>query len=633
MSQQKLYVPIYANLFPKYQEQYLKDFKECGAKAVFLAVGFPLCKEDQEEQLQYVKQSVPVLEAAGFEAYVWMNSFGFGIPLTEQEEQISATFTKITDLDGKNGGSAFCPTSSDFMAFYRGFVQDLIRAGAKAIVLDDDLCLNIRPGLGCVCDEHLRRIGEILGKPVTREELKEKVFTGDTNEYRAAWCKAMGDSMRDFCCSVREAADSVDPSVRVGFCSGYTSWDQECADPVELTRILAGNTRPFLRYTAAPYWEYTYRFPWQPEAHIVEFARQQMEWCKDVDDVDLFTEIDSYPRPCPNVPAFALESFDFMTGAAAAPDRLKYLFDYVSSPEYERGYIKAHLRNRDLIQEVSELLGPLPASGIYVHETKNKFEQMSFPEEFSDKKQIMRTVSYSSASALLCANTIPVTYENHGGVTAAFGDAGRTVALTQKAYILDIAAADELMKRGVDVGILSHTPARRGSSEYFCKEDDRIRIEDGTSKGFVKAILAPKAQVQSKFFDDMPASYVYENGQGMKFLVFLFRGDFIGSNYEIASSYYRREQIIDFCRDVGLQLPVACKKMPKLHVICKETDTHLGVAFCNYGNDLLDEPLFETACTYTEVKTFGCDGQPEENGFRLAEIPPRSFGAFLLKKG
>ncbi|MBQ1965225.1 MAG: hypothetical protein II348_00935, partial [Clostridia bacterium] len=564
--------------------------------------------------------------------YVWMNSFGFGSPLPEDEKKITETFTKITDLNGKTGDSAFCPTSSDFMDFYCDFVKNLVHAGAKAIVLDDDLCLNIRPGLGCVCDEHLRRIGEILGKPVTREELRDKVFAGEANEYRAAWCKVMGDTLKDFCRSVRKAVDSVDPSVRVGFCSGYTSWDEECADPVDLTRILAGNTKPFLRYTAAPYWEYTYRFPWQPEAHIVEFARQQFHWCKDVDDVDLFTEIDSYPRPCGNVPAFALESFDFMTGAAAAPDRLKYLFDYISSPQYERGYFNAHMRNRDLIGEVSELLGPLPAAGIYVHETKNKFEQMTFPAEFTDKKQIMRTVSYSSASALLSANAIPMTYENNGGVTAAFGDSGRTVSLSQKAYIIDIAAAEELMKRGVDVGILSYEPAARNSVEYFYKEDDFIRIEDGASQGFVKATLAPSAQVQSEFFKDMPASYVYENDQGMKFLVFLFRGDFIGSTYEISSSYYRREQIIDFCNAVGQPLPVSCKRTPKLHIICKETDTHLGVAFCNYGNDLFDAPLFETACTYTEAQTFGCNGQLEEKGFRITEIPPRTFGAFLLKK-
>ena len=50
MSSQKLYVPIYANLFLKHQEQYLKDFKQCGAKAVFLAVGLPIRKKDQEEQ-------------------------------------------------------------------------------------------------------------------------------------------------------------------------------------------------------------------------------------------------------------------------------------------------------------------------------------------------------------------------------------------------------------------------------------------------------------------------------------------------------------------------------------------------------------------------------------------------------
>lgn len=628
---QALYVPIMGSIFHKYPAETLASLKAAGADDIFYVGTFPYKEEEYAESINTIRADLPVLNEAGYSVGIWLQSLGFGQPLSEESKKY-LPFRKITTPTGKTMDSAFCPTDENFVAFYCGFIQDIIRAGAKKIMFDDELCLNIRPGLGCACDEHMRRFCEEVGEDISRDQVYELVFAGEPNRYRAAWAKVMGDSMKDFCKALRKAADEIDPSVRLGFCSGYTSWDLEGADALELTEIFAGNNEPFLRYSSAPYWEYTNRFPWQPEGHIVEFCRQQIAWCKDRTDIDLFIENDTYPRPRTNVPSFASESYDFMLSAASAPGQLKYLLDYVSSPGYEQGYLNAHLRNRDLIHSVAEAMGTLPAAGIYVHEDMRKFTEMTLPAPFSGEKQVMRTVSFSSASALLSANSIPVTYENQGGITAAFGDSGRTVPLSQKAYIIDIAAAEELMKRGVDVGIISYQPAARGSSEYFYKADDSIRIEDGTGKGFVKAILAPAAQVQSEFVQGMPSSYVYENGQGMKFLVFLFRGDFIGSNYEISSSYYRQEQIIDFCRSVGDQLPVCSRKNPNLHIICKETDDVLAVAYCNYGNDLIENPFFQVAGEYASAQTFGCSGKMEEDGFRVDHIPARTFGAFLLKK-
>jgi len=628
---QKLFVPVMGSVFHQYPEQTLRDLKAAGADQVFYACGFPYALGEKERMLTWAKTDLPRLKAEGFEPCVWINAFGFGGPLSEESRQL-LPFQKITAPNGKTLDSAFCPTDPAFTEYYCKFVQELLQAGAETILLDDDLCLNVRPGLGCACDGHLRRLREELKEEISREEIYEKVFTGEANRYRRAWAKVMGDSLKEFCITLRKAVDEINPSARMGFCSGYTSWDLEGADALELTDLLAGKNKPLLRYSAAPYWEYTRRFPWEPEGHIVEFCRQQIQWSRHRADVELFTENDTYPRPRTNVPAFAAESFDFMTSADSAPNQLKYLFDYVSSPDYERGYLNAHLQNRDLIRTVGERLGSLPAAGVYVHDTMRKFTEISLPTPFCGEKQVMRSVSFSAASALLSANGIPVTYEDHGGVTAAFGDGGRTVPLHQKAYILDLPAALELQKREIDVGLISAVPASRGGTEYFRKPADFIRISDRTEEGFVRAELSPKAKVESEFSPGMPSSYRYVNGRGMKFLVLLFRGDFVCSSQEIAASYYRQEQIADFCREGG-SLPVFCPKHPKLHLICKETEEVLAMAYCNYGNDPIEEPFFETAVPLGDGETFGCEGTPEQGGVRLAGIPARSFGAFrYLKK-
>jgi hypothetical protein len=86
----------------------------------------------------------------------------------------------------------------------------------------------------------------------------------------------MGDSLRDFARKMRESADKVDPSIRMGFCSGYTSWDLEGADAIELTKIFAGDNKPFLRYTGAPYWVPQVRFKGQSLQTIVERIVQEI---------------------------------------------------------------------------------------------------------------------------------------------------------------------------------------------------------------------------------------------------------------------------------------------------------------------------------------------------------------------
>lgn len=625
----KLFVPIMRGLMEKYFEDYLRDLKRIDADAVFYACGFPYDEGEQEEICAELQRMLPRLEKAGYPTGVWINGFGFGSPLTDGQKS-RFPYTRITSPTGKVTDSAFCPTDGAFTAYYCSFVQNLIRAGAKRIMIDDDLCLNIRPGLGCACDEHLRRFRAEVGEEIDRDEIFDLVFTGEASRYRRAWIKVMGDSMKDFCRAVRRAADEIDGTVELGFCSGYTSWDGEGADALELTGILAGKNAPFLRYSCAPYWNYTGRFPWEPEGHIVEFCRQQIRWCNDR-EIELFTENDTYPRPRANVPAFAAESFDFMTAADSGPHQLKYLFDYVSSPAYERGYLDAHLKNRDQIGDVARILGPMPSAGVYVHDPMRKFEDMTLPTPFCGEKQILRTVSFSAAASLLAANGIPVTYDDHGGVTAAFGDGGRTVDLDRKAYIIDLPAAEELQKRGMDVGLISMAPAERGGTEYFVKADDSVRIEDRCREGFVKALLSPAATVESGFAPDMPSSYRYRNEAGAEFLVFLFRADFISHVHEIASSYYRQAQIADFCREAG-HLPIFCPKHPGLYLICKETKDALAVAYCNYSDDPIENPLFETAVPLGDGITLGCEGKSEEGGFRLTGIPARSFGAFWCVK-
>ncbi|MBR4442169.1 MAG: hypothetical protein IKS52_02715, partial [Clostridia bacterium] len=499
------------------------------------------------------------------------------------------------------------------------------------------LCLNIRPGLGCACERHMSLFHRRVGTPVERESLKRLVYSGAPTAYRRAWLDLMGETLSDFCRAMRRAADEVDPGIRMGFCAGYTSWDMEGADALALARILAGGTRPFLRLSGAPYWAEMRRFPGQTMPHIVEFTRMQQSWCEAA-DVDFFAENDSYPRPRYRIPAAYMESFDFCMAAAGCPQQLKYMMDYFSRPDYEAGYLRAHLRHRDTIRETAEVMAGLPDAGVYVHEDMRRAAGMALPEEATDS-HIMRAASFSAASALLSGLGLATAYRNGGGVAAAFGDSGRTVPLSgQKGYILDAPAALEMARRGVDTGILSAEPLDAAPAyEFFPEFDDRIELNWLDTTGgslFYRAALKENAEVLSVFRDrgDLcPASYFYVNAEGTPFLVLLFRADTVLAGGSLFRSYYRQAQLIDAARRMGAPLPAVVRREPGAYLLCRTNGRRLGVALCNFSLDEMIRPRVELAGEWKTARFIGCEGSMNGREIVLSDVRPYGFAGIMLE--
>ena len=632
----KLSIPVMNDDFSKYPERYIKQFKKSGAQFVFLSLRRTFDSELIEKQLQSLKENIKLLSSEDFEVGFWTQSLGFGVPLTESEQKL-ADFTKIRGLDGNVAGDAFCPTDPRYTEYHRNIVIGAAKAGARYIMLDDDLCLNVRPGLGCTCEKHLELYEKKIGRPVTLEEIRGLVYKNNScSEDRQKWLDCMGETLVDFCRTMRQAVDSVDPTIRMGFCAGYTSWDLEGIDAISLTKVLAGGTRPFLRLTGAPYWAEMRRFPGQTMHHIVEFTRMQQSWCE-AEDIDFFTENDSYPRPRYRIPASYLETFDFCMTASGCSEQLKYMFDYCSNPEYEEGYLKAHLHNRNVIDKVEKITENLSDEGIYVYEPMRKTAKMRLPER-TYEDHIMRACSFSYAAEMLSGLGISTTYHEHDGVTASFGASGQTVPTNKKGYILDIESALALQERGIDTGLLSAVPAKeRATFEYFKNNNDRIQLDwlDTTWETlFFNAKIKDNAQIMSEFQckkESYPASYYYVNDEGTPFLVFTFRADTMATGGSLFRSYYRQAQLIETIEAMGTKLPAVIKKEPGAYLICRSGDGQLAVAICNFSLDPIYTPHIKLAKEWKNAEFIGCNGTLKNNELELSDIHPYGFAAVLLK--
>lgn len=637
-------VPIMnENVNSETREATLQQIREIGAFRVWIASSQEILFGGADtEHYRQLKVNIDYFKAAGYEVGVWINSYGFGGPLTKERAQIAKNWTRITSLaqDAEPvENAAFCPEDPEFVAAFCRQIRDIAALKPDLIMLDDDLCLSVRPGIGCFCPRHMKLLEEKTKQPLgDKNRLAEMMFTHGRNLFRDCWLSVMKKTHINFCTKVREALDEVDPTIRMGFCAGYTSWDIEGADALTLTKILAGDTKPFLRFTSAPYWVTVgrNRFPGMKLNMVIEHARQQEVWCRD-SGVEIFNENDTYPRPRYHVPASYAECFDLATRASGGMGSLKYLIDYHSTPEYETGYIKHHKRNAPLAKWIEDHFADKRADGVQIYRPMQTIREYIFPAKFQrtysgGEKDVMRRV-FAPEIAMLTQLSIPVRYEEPTqapAYAAAFGGDIRYVPKDRfpKNMIIDLPAARLLKREEVDVGLLSEEPANDQGAECFClpgHTPERVTITyprvfrpGYLGSGYFRCELSPKAQIQSWFTDAegnrIPASYVYHNGT-TRFLVLLADMDTLGQSCSVSSSYARQKQILEF---MDHKYP-SIENEPDVYTLCKynEDETCAAVLFANLSSDTLFDFDIHLGKPCKSVKGFGLEGILSEDGMHF----------------
>ncbi len=258
---------------------------------------------------------------------------------------------------------AFCPLGERFKNDFCTWIKNVAECGPDIIMLDDDFRLDMRTGdFGCFCDLHMVKIEEELGEKITKEQLKPYLISGSKNKYRSAWIKVQNNSMVSFAKALREALDSVSPQIRLGVCSCY-NWGYIH----DVTNVMAGNTKPFIRLIGAPYWE-------EPLGVLTELQRTEANWCKNC-GYEVFAEGDVYPRPRFGCSSSRLECYDMILRASGETDGiLKYMLDYVSHPYYETGYIDNMVKNMPLYDEIDKHFSDKKCVGVRPYNVMNLHE-------------------------------------------------------------------------------------------------------------------------------------------------------------------------------------------------------------------------------------------------------------------
>ena len=82
-----------------------------------------------------------------------------------------APFTRFLGVKDGEEKNVYCPLDENFRAHFKGVVKRIAEAKPKAIMLDDDFRLLMRPGNGCACKLHMAEFERRTGKRWSRDEM------------------------------------------------------------------------------------------------------------------------------------------------------------------------------------------------------------------------------------------------------------------------------------------------------------------------------------------------------------------------------------------------------------------------------------------------------------------------------
>lgn len=617
----KVSVPVInSNLKQLGREKILEQIKRFDAERVFISLdNLELDDEKRKKSLEELKDNCAFFKKEGFEVGSWNWTFWV---------KNNKTFRNMRSINGKEISNFMCPSDEAYVKFVSEYVKDIAACSVDLIQLDDDFRYAFLEGSTCcLCDGHIALINELTGDNSTREELEKYITTGGKNKYRDAYLKANGDCFRKFAKAIRSAVDEVDPTIRISVCSCMSSWDIDGTDAYELATILAGNTKPLVRLIGAPYW--AVKKNWGNSLQdVIELERMESSWTRK-GEIEIMAEGDCYPRPRSSCPASFLEGFDTAIRVSGCTDGIiKYGIDYFSNPDYETGYAKYHEDNRELYREIYNAFSEKTSVGVRVYESMKKVSDMVMPTKVNSNVDIS-SLFFSKAARVLAYNTIPTTYEGQGVCGIVFDENARNLPLSalDNGLILDIAAAEILAVRGVDVGIEMIGEKTAGEVETFKKDGNKI-LATGSIVYDIK--LNKGAEILSEIstsLGDLPFAVRYENDDKNRFLI-LNINTRMGSDH-VLKHYAVSKQLSEQIEWLGgRKLPAYVYGNPAMYIQCKENGNSLAVGLWNFFADTAFSPEVHFERTYSSIKFINCAGRLEKNKVYLSDIAPYGFAGF-----
>lgn len=653
-----VWVPVMNRKLTDIQKKKLiEQLKRFNPETVMLVFWRVLYNEaDRAKEKAIFTENKEFIEKAGFNVGAWLApTIGYGSAHNERDNQ--APFTHLKRFDCTDIGDAYCLLDEKFADDFCTLIKTIASTGVDKIMFEDDFTFTggkaSPQNSTCCCEKHMERYSSIIGENVEPNNLCELIYKNGNNKYRKAWFEMQGEIFSEFCAKIEKAAHSVNPKLRIGLSANSSSYIQEGIGVDKLAKIIAGNTKPFIRLTGAPYWQNLPLY-----STNIEAIRVQTEWCEE--GIDLYSEGDTFPRPRYWVSGNKLEMYDMIIRAdGATAGTLKYMLDYNSAADYETGYVDRHLKNSECYTEIERRFKG-DTVGLRIFEYPRLLETLEFGEDYPLEKYGSYGFLPLISQQFTGDNSLPTTYSDCGGASLVFGENASFIddKMLSGGLILDAAAAKILHKKGIDVGFKSYKRVASPTSEYFNEYSEQVTATTYDSSVFYSFELKDGAKQLSTFFrtppglgvipsidnielyDGFPACYNYENENGQRFMVYAFTALTAAVGNEgwssgVFRSYTRQKQLGDGIKWLqrGRALPAMCYGNPELYILCKKNGNELTVGLWNIFSDSVINPKIVLDGEYTELDCYNCEGEIVGDSVILNDdIPPFGYAFFTVQR-
>lgn len=207
-----------------------------------------------------------------------------------------ADWQRTEYLNGKPSERT-CPLEPRFRSYMIRAVRAMAKEKPAFILIDDDFSTRRHE---CCCPLHLAHVSKALGRAVDKKELERILCENEyaDSDYIKA-TDAVYSVFEDLAASIRSAVDEIDPTLRIGICSGGCM-----LSGLKRTALaLAGpRTKPFVRFCNAVYG------PQEPYTiiHSVAIAERMRAYVDPI--ADLLCEGDTYPHNGISTPAVRFDA-------------------------------------------------------------------------------------------------------------------------------------------------------------------------------------------------------------------------------------------------------------------------------------------------------------------------------------
>ena len=204
--------------------------------------------EEIEQYMQAIQPQVDRLRHAGVIVSVnVLQTLGHVyFPMALQKQ---FPFQRRVFADGHVSTEGACPLCPNLRAWAAGAYRIYARLRPPVLFVDDDYRTMMAGGMSCFCPLHLKKIGELAGRAVTREEVVNAVLSDawPAPELRRHYYEATTVGFVGLAEEIRRAVDSVSPETRVGLMTAAWPSGTQGVDVPQVLKALAGPHRPMVR--------------------------------------------------------------------------------------------------------------------------------------------------------------------------------------------------------------------------------------------------------------------------------------------------------------------------------------------------------------------------------------------------